>query len=161
MHPRVDELIRLLRLEPHPEGGHFVQTYRSALNVQPHDQRGTRAALTNIYFLLVEGDVSRWHRVASDEAWNWYEGAPLELFVVPPRGAEVTRIVLGPLSGESSPQHVVPAGWWQAARPRGSYSLVGCCVGPGFEFADFTLLGDVPEHERPVFDPASLLSDFL
>src|SRR5512143_3909601 len=110
MNTRVDELIRLLGLDPHPEGGHFVQGYRSELLVLPPDARGPRAALTSIYFLLARGEVSRWHRVESDEAWHWYEGSPLELLSVGPRGGSVTTTILGPLSGTSAPLHVVPAG---------------------------------------------------
>lgn len=159
MHPRASELIRLLRLEPHPEGGHFVQTFRSSLNVTPSDSRGSRAALTVIYFLLVQGSVSRWHRVASDEAWHWYEGEPLELFLAPPDTGVVHSLLLGPLSGNTAPQHIVPAGHWQGARSRGAYTLVGCSVGPGFEYSDFTQLSSLPEHERPQLTPSSLLTE--
>jgi uncharacterized protein len=161
MHPRVSELIDLLRLEPHPEGGHFVQTYRSSLMVRPSDSRGSRTALTVIYFLLVQGGVSRWHRVASDEAWQWYEGSPLELFTASPDTGVVQSSVLGPLSGVAAPQHVVPAGCWQAARSSGVYTLVGCSVGPGFEYSDFTLLSSLPDHERPRITPSSLLAELL
>ncbi len=161
MHPRTGELISLLQLEPHPEGGHFVQTFRSTLIVTPNDSRGSRAALTLIYFLLVEGGVSRWHRVASDEAWHWYEGYPVELFTAPPDTGVVQSSILGPLSGTTSPQHIVPAGHWQAARSSGPYSLVGCSVGPGFDYSDFTLLSSLPEQERPRITPISLLAELL
>ncbi|MGB8635447.1 MAG: cupin domain-containing protein, partial [Rhodanobacteraceae bacterium] len=121
----------------------------------------TRRALTLIYFLLVEGGISRWHRVASDEAWHWYEGAPLELFTASPESGVIGRSLLGPLSETASPQHVVPAGYWQAARPTGAYSLVGCSVGPGFEYSDFTLLSSLPELERPRLTPAALMDELL
>jgi predicted cupin superfamily sugar epimerase len=78
-HPRAAELVRRLRLEPHPEGGFYREVFRSALRVQPEDARPPRSALTLIYFLLVDGGCSRWHRVASDEAWSWVEGDALEL----------------------------------------------------------------------------------
>ena len=148
MHPRATELIQHLNLAQHPEGGWFVQTYRSLLEVNTDDGR-TRSSLTLIYFLLGEGMKSRWHRVKSEEAWHFYEGAPLELLVVAPRSSEVARIVLGPLTADSRPQHVVPAGCWQAARPLGDYSLVGCSVGPGFDFSDFALLDAAPKEEWP------------
>ena len=77
MHPRAAHLVQQLRLEPHPEGGFFRQLFRSSDAVTPADGRGTRTALTTIYFLLPRNDVSRWHRVASDEVWHFYEGATL------------------------------------------------------------------------------------
>jgi predicted cupin superfamily sugar epimerase len=134
-----------------------VEAFRSSLLVSPADGRGQRSALTIIYFLLVQGSFSRWHRVLSDEAWHWYEGDPLELLIARSAGGKVASINLGPLSESSVPQWVVPAGWWQAARPLGAYALVGCSVGPGFDYSDFTLLSAIPEAERPVFDPRSAL----
>ena len=160
MHPRARELIKHLRLALHPEGGHFLETFRSRLVVTPSDSRGARAALTVIYFLLVQGGVSRWHRVASDEAWHWYEGDPLELFTASRTGA-IKRSVLGPVSENFRPHQVVPAGHWQAARSTGAYTLVGCSVGPGFDFSDFTMLSSLPEHERPRLTPSDLLTGLL
>jgi hypothetical protein len=164
VHSRAAELIRTLKLEPHPEGGYFAQAFRSEALVAPCDPRfspPSRRALTVIWFLLVERSVSRWHRLLSDEAWHHYEGSPLELFIAPPGGGTVTRLTLGPLSETSAPLRIVPSGWWQAARPLGTYSLVGCSVGPGFEYDDFTLLASLPEGERPAFDPPALLAEFL
>ncbi len=161
MHPRAAELIRTLRLAPHPEGGHFAEVFRSGAVVSASDSRGPRSALTVIYFLLVEGSYSRWHRVRSDEAWHWYEGWPLELLSVGPEGGDVSSTTLGPVSGSSAPLHIVPALWWQAARPLGPYALVGCSVGPGFDFADFTLLAAIPEPQRPHFIPADALAGLL
>ncbi len=161
MHERAAELIRALKLQPHPEGGHFVEAFRSQGLVSPADERGSRAALTVIYFLLAEGAFSRWHRVRSDEAWHWYEGSPLELLSVAPHGGTVTSTTLGPASSTCAPLHVVPTGWWQAARPLGPYALVGCSVGPGFEYSDFSLLSSIPESERPIIDPRSLLAELL
>jgi uncharacterized protein len=160
MHARPRELIRLLKLQPHPEGGHFVETFRSGILVSPADGRSRRAALTVIYFLLTEGAFSRWHRVLSDEAWHACEGS-LELFTAPPEGGAVTRTIVGPLSDESAPLHVVPAGWWQAARPRNAYALVGCSVGPGFDYSDFTLLSSIPKAQRPVFFPGPIAAGLL
>jgi uncharacterized protein len=146
MDPRATDLIEVLGLRPHPEGGYFREVYRSAARVRPLDGRADRLALTTIYFLLVAGQVSRWHRVASDEVWHYYEGGPLELFVTDPGLNEVSRRLLGPVGDETAPVHVVLAGEWQAARPMGSYTLVGCTVGPGFEFADFQMLDSLPDE---------------
>ena len=102
-----------------------------------------RQSLTTIYFLLDSTQHSRWHRVRSDEAWHFYEGDPAELLLLDPAGQAVVAVRLGPVgAGASEPVHVVPAGWWQAARPTGAYSLVGCTVAPGFEFEDFDFLRD-------------------
>jgi predicted cupin superfamily sugar epimerase len=161
MHPRASELIQLLKLEPHPEGGHFVQTFRSSLSVTPSDLRGSRTALTVIYFLVVQGGICRWHRVTSDEAWHWYEGDSLEFFTAPPDSGIVQSSVLGPLSGDAAPQQIVPAGHWQAARTSGAYTLVGCSVGPGFEYSDFILLASLAEHERPRITPSFLVAELL
>ena len=139
---RVDELVSELRLGPHPEGGYFREIWRGDLGVEPADRRGARAGVTSIYFLLPEGAVSRWHRVRSDEIWHHYEGAPLELWLVPPDELRVERHRLGPLRSGQEPVRGVPARWWQAARSLGDYTLVGCTVGPGFEYSDFELLSD-------------------
>ncbi len=141
---RAAELIAALGLTPHPEGGHYRELHRSTSHVQPLDPRPLRPALTTIYFLLAEGEVSRWHRVASDEVWHHFEGAPLELVVADPAFTTVTHHTLGAVAEGRSPEHVVPAGDWQAARSTGAYSLVGCVVGPGFDFADFRMLRDLP-----------------
>lgn len=128
---RADALIRDLQLQPHPEGGHFAEVHRSA-------------AVTTIYFLLAAGEVSRWHRVRSEEIWHFYEGAPLDLLQLTPDGADLERIVLGPFEDRQRPVHCVPAHYWQAARSRGHYTLVGCTVAPAFRFEDFALLKDSP-----------------
>ena len=140
MDPRAAALIDRLALTPHPEGGHFAEIYRSSSRVQPADGRPARPALTTIYFLLVAGEVSRWHCVASDEVWHHYEGDSLELLSADARFESITRRVLGPVDGAARPVHVVPAGEWQAARTAGAYTLVGCTVGPGFDFSDFEML---------------------
>lgn len=115
--------------------------------------RGERSALTSIYFLLASGQTSRWHRVLSDEAWHFYEGSPLDLFTVNESLDRLEHTRLGPHSADPShdqaatrPTHVVPARAWQAVRPTGDYALVGCTVGPGFDFADFMMLSDDAVH---------------
>lgn len=138
------ELIRELRLEPHPEGGHFREIHRSRIRVECTDGRGSRSALTTIYYLLQRGEKSRLHKVAADEVWHFYEGGQLELLCVSEDLRVVTRTYLGSLEAGCVPTAVVPAGSWQAAQPLDAYALVGCTVGPGFEFADFTMLRDDP-----------------
>jgi predicted cupin superfamily sugar epimerase len=151
MHPRAAELIATLELAPHPEGGFYREVFRSASPVTPDDGRGPRAALTTIYFLLPDDAVSRWHRVASDEVWHLYEGGPLELLELDAHGDDLARHRLGPAGGGAeAPVRTIAAGRWQAARSLGGYTLVGCTVGPGFDFADFRLLADDPERAAHV-----------
>ncbi|MEZ4755724.1 MAG: cupin domain-containing protein [Flavobacteriales bacterium] len=140
------ELIDLLGLKPHPEGGFYRELYRSPRTVTTVDGRTERPALTTIYFLLPAGEVSRWHRVASDEVWHHLEGAPLELFLCDPGFRQVTRQVIGPFRSGLLPELVVMPMHWQAARSTGAYSVVACVVGPGFDFADFAMLRDLPEE---------------
>jgi hypothetical protein len=143
MHPRAAELIATLKLDPHPEGGFYREVFRSATPVAPADGRGQRAALTSIYFLLPRGSVSRWHRVTSDEVWHLYEGGPVELLALDGASRDLSRHQLAPIgSSAGAPVCTVRAGMWQAARPLADYALVGCTVGPGFDFADFQLLGE-------------------
>jgi predicted cupin superfamily sugar epimerase len=134
---RAAELIALLRMQPHPEGGWYREVFRSPRMVQPADGRPPRSALTTIDFLLVRGQFSAWHRVASDEAWHLVEGGPLRLWLVPPSLDCVERVDLGTTGATQAPRHVVPAQWWQAAEPLAEHALVGATVGPGFDFADF------------------------
>jgi predicted cupin superfamily sugar epimerase len=145
VHPRAAELIERLHLQPHPEGGFYREVFRSALRVQPEDARPARSALTVIYFLLVDGGWSRWHRVASDEAWSWVEGDALELLRIDAGLAAFTREALGAPGEGREAAAVIPAGDWQAARTTGAYTLVTCTVGPGFDFADFVMLSELPE----------------
>jgi predicted cupin superfamily sugar epimerase len=139
---RAASLIAMLNLIPHPEGGYYGELYRSSAVVHPTDGRGPRPALTTIYFLLAGDTVSRWHRVHSDEVWHFYEGAPLNLWVASPALDRVEEHQIGSLDGSRRPVGTVPAGWWQAARSTGTYTLVGCTVGPGFDFSDFVLAAD-------------------
>jgi predicted cupin superfamily sugar epimerase len=165
-----DALIARLQLQPHPEGGWYRELHRSDGQVHRADDGRRRAGLTVIAFLLTEGQRSRWHRVVgSDEVWHHAGGDPLDLWRLPPRGGDPERLRLGPLAaGEDpaapdprqapqGPLEVVPAGWWQAARSRGRWSLLHCCVGPGFDFEDFQLMADLPPADRPAgADPALL-----
>lgn len=135
--------IQHLGLEPHPEGGYYRQTYRSAETVSnlPPRYGGPRAFSTAIYFLLEQPQVSAFHRIASDEVWHFYQGDPLTVWMISPEG-ELSTLHLGPQPEAGQVfQGVVPAGYWFAATlaPSGRYALVGCTVAPGFEFADFEL----------------------
>ena len=129
-----DDLIRRLGLQPHPEGGHFVETYRAP----PTDGAG-RGVTTAIYFLLKAGERSHWHRVDAVEIWHWYTGAPLELSISEDGRRTRTAILGTAFVDGQQPQVVVPPHAWQAARTLGSWTLVGCTVSPAFEFAGFTL----------------------
>ncbi|HLO77834.1 MAG TPA: cupin domain-containing protein [Magnetospirillum sp.] len=125
-------LIDRLGLLPHPEGGHYVETYRH----RPAD--GGRGDCTAIYYLLARGERSHWHRVDAVEVWNFHAGDPLRLSIND--GGQTRHVVLGAdvLAGQV-PQVVVPAHAWQAAEPLGEWSLVGCIVAPAFEFAGFEM----------------------
>jgi uncharacterized protein len=129
-----EEIVELLGLQPHPEGGFYRETFRAPA------PDGGRGASTAIYYLLRGGDVSAWHRVVdADEVWHHYAGAPLEL-ILSADGQERRSVRLGTdLAAGERPQAVVPAGVWQAARPLGGWVLVGCTVAPAFEFAGFEM----------------------
>jgi len=150
MPSRAATLIRDLGLQPHPEGGHYREVFRSTRGVRPDDGRHARSGLTVIYFLLADGGSSRWHRVASDEAWSWIEGDPLELLRIDEGISGCTREMLGPPGPGREGVRVVPAGQWQAARTTGAYTLVSCAVGPGFDFADFAMLSAHPREAEAV-----------
>jgi len=129
-----DEVIRELSLAPHPEGGFFRETFRDKALAA-----GERAASTAIYYLLPQGEISRWHRVDAVEIWHFYAGAPLEL-CLSEDGLEASRHRLGnDLATGERPQLVAPVGWWQSAKSLGAWTLVGCTVAPGFEFSRFEL----------------------
>lgn len=126
----------------------FREVYRSRLPVRRPDG-ATRPALTTIFFLLPAGAVSQWHRVAADEVWHYYEGADLELSVLQQGDAAARTWRLGRVAGDTLPVRIVPADAWQSARSLGDYTLVGCTVAPGFEFADFLMLEDAAPERRP------------
>jgi uncharacterized protein len=128
------DVIRILDLKPHPEGGHFRETFRD-----PQSVEGGRAASTAIYFLLARGERSHWHRVDAAEAWHWHAGAPLALDIAAASGPAHRSILGCNLAAGERPQAIVPAHAWQAAESLGDWTLVGCTVAPGFEFAKFEL----------------------
>lgn len=125
-------IVRLLDLAPHPEGGFYRETFRDPCQVDG------RAVSTAIYFLLPEGRASSWHRVDAAEVWHFYAGAPLELSIDDDAGRVICRLGVDLAAGER-PQAVVPGGAWQSARTLGRWTLIGCTVAPGFEFARFEI----------------------
>ena len=128
------EIVACLDLRPHPEGGHYRETFRD----KRLDAEG-RAASTLIYFLLARGERSHWHRVDAAEAWHFYAGSALRLRIAAD-GSQPETVMLGSdLAAGERPQAVVPADAWQSAEPTGDWTLVGCTVAPGFEFSGFEL----------------------
>ena len=127
------EVIRLLDLRPHPEGGHFRETFRD-----PRCDADGRSLATAIYFLLSAGERSHWHRIDAVEIWHWYAGAALALQIAGSDGVATVRLGVDLAAGEQ-PQAVVPAGAWQSAESLGAWTLVGCTVTPGFDFSKFEL----------------------
>ena len=126
-----DEIIAELNLSPHPEGGHYRQTW-----IADNDGRPTG---TCIYFLLAEGENSHWHKVDATEIWLYHSGDPLILSLSKTDKGPATDHVLGPDLATASPQIIVPKHHWQSARTTGAYTLVSCTVSPGFDFAGFEL----------------------
>jgi predicted cupin superfamily sugar epimerase len=141
-----DEVIRILELAPHPEGGHFRETFRESAKA------GERAASTAIYFLLKAGEQSHWHKVDAAEVWHYYAGDPLLLETAPPSG-NISGLRLGAsIETGERPQATVLPNHWQRARSLGAWTLVGCTVAPGFTFDGFILAA-------PDFSPARPESD--
>jgi uncharacterized protein len=150
--------IEQLQLQPHPEGGHYKETYRSAGNIAPaclpKGISGSRSYSTAIYFLLQQGDFSAFHRIKSDECWHFYDGGTLLIHILHQNGAySCTRLGKNIHEGEVF-QYVVPAGAWFASEPASFFTLTGCTVAPGFDFADFEmakrddLLKEFPQHKE-------------
>jgi predicted cupin superfamily sugar epimerase len=136
------EIIRMLKMQPHPEGGHYVETFRDGPGLDG------RTRCTAIYFLLQAGEVSAWHRVDATEAWLWHAGGPLAVSISPTGGrADTIAVRLGPdLRAGQRPQAIVPANAWQTAETLGAWTLVSCVVAPGFSFDGFEL---APPDWRP------------
>jgi predicted cupin superfamily sugar epimerase len=129
-----EAVIAALDLKPHPEGGHYREVWRDA------PPGGGRGAGTAILYLLARGEVSHWHRVRdAAEGWHWHAGSALALSLSADGWREERRMLGPDLGGGQSPFALVPAGWWQAARPLGAWALVGCTVSPAFEFSGFEM----------------------
>lgn len=136
-----EDVVGLLNMQPHPEGGFYVETFRDEVT-----DRDGRAASTLIYFLLPKGVVSRWHKVDAVETWHWYGGAPLELSIsTDGKSRKDLRLGNNLVIGER-PQGIVPRDGWQQARSLGAWTLVGCTVAPGFQFEGFEM---APEGWEP------------
>lgn len=154
------KIIEQLHLQPHPEGGYYKETYRASLQVGPDNFTGMRNISTGIYFLLMKGNFSAFHRIKSDEMWHFYKGNPLNVYVIYSDGRlEIIKLGMELDKGER-PQAVVPAGCWFASKVAGAgkFSLVGCTVSPGFDFQDFEmaerkkLTEEFPQHQRIIHD---------
>lgn len=133
-----DDIIEKLELFPHPEGGHFKEVYRSSDTVFSKNVSSERSSVTDIYFLLKEGECSRFHKVLHDEIWNFYLGDPLKL--IDYDGFNIKDVLLG--GDDLNFKYTIKANNWQAAESLGEYSLVGCTVAPGFDFLDFSFIDD-------------------
>jgi predicted cupin superfamily sugar epimerase len=156
---KIHELINQLSLVPHPEGGWYREVYRARERIQT--RRGLRAALTTIHYLLERQQLSRWHVVESDEVWHFYDGDALELLEYDPAMRHLERHVLGNVRDGNEIVSVIPSGRWQAARSLGDYSLVGCTVGPGFEFEDFRFVAALPGHTGHFTDELAPFASLL
>ena len=156
-----DQLIKSLRLTPHPEGGFFRETYRAAETIArdalPNGFGGDRVFSTSIYYLLQARQISVLHRIRSDELWHFHMGDALEVIDITPDGALTTTVLGHDVADGNTLQSVVPAGHWfgaRLARPaKDAFALVGCTVAPGFDFADFemadrdAILNAFPQHQ--------------
>jgi len=159
---KIKHIIKRLNLKPHPEGGYFRETYRSAGELIPEclgsDYHGKRNFATGIYFLLTSDTFSAFHKIKQDEMWHFYDGSPLKLHILLETGEYFTQILGCNLDAGEIPQIVIPGGNWFAATVvnAGSYTLTGCTVSPGFDFADFELarmedlISRFPQHRKVI-----------
>ncbi|GAB2493619.1 cupin domain-containing protein [Algoriphagus taiwanensis] len=148
---RIAELVHLLDMKAHPEGGFYAETYRSPQSILKSGEE--RSLTTSIYFLLRSEDVSHFHRIQSDELWYWHEGSPLTVHLLTEQGHE--KLKLGPVNSDGCrPQHLVPAQtiFGSTVDDSDSYALVSCVVAPGFDFRDFELF--TAEELSPLFPDA-------
>ena len=153
----MQDLIDKFKLAPHPEGGYYAVVYESKQSVTSPAVNQDRKAVTHIYFLLSEGQVSRFHKLAHDEIWNFYQGDPLKLIKY--NGSTVEEVIIG--SGCSNCVSIVEGGVYQAAESTGAYSLVGCTVAPGFEFEDFSFLRDEIEMKEKLLKEFPSYREFV
>lgn len=157
---RTNQLIKILNLKKHPEGGFYKETYRSEgvipSEVLSKDINGDRNYCTGIYFLLISDNFSAFHRIKQDEMWHFYEGSPLVVHMIDKEGNYSLQKIGLDLEDGQVPQFVVPKGVWFASEVMkpDSYSLVGCTVAPGFDFADFelaekdSLISEFPKYSK-------------
>ncbi|WP_298758348.1 cupin domain-containing protein [uncultured Psychroserpens sp.] len=142
---KIQQIIKQLELQPHPEGGYFKETYRSSGEIKNDslgdNYNGQRNYSTCIYFLLTSDNFSALHRIKQDEIWHFYDGSPIRLHVISESGIHTEHLIGNDLNKGEVPQYIVPSGCWFAAEviDKNAYSLVGCTVSPGFSFEDFEL----------------------
>lgn len=140
-----EDIIKLLDLQAHPEGGWFKEVHRHT------GPDGVRGVVTSIYYLLQAGERSHWHRVTdAEEVWNYHAGGSLLLRIAPPDGPVTVHRLGADLAAGQRPQATVPTGWWQSAEPEGDWTLVGCTVAPAFDFAGFEMAPPGWEPGRPI-----------
>ncbi len=147
------DIIEKLGLKPHPEGGHYKRTHTSDEMVQT--ERGKRHAMTSIYYILLPGEISKIHKIQSDERWYYHKGSALRFYIFNEQGI-VEELLLGPIDKNGEYSICIPANTWFAAKPdiEDSYSLASCAVCPGFDFNDFelanknTMLQQFPQHKN-------------
>ncbi len=156
------EIIEKLDLQEHPEGGYFKEMYRSEEKISNSElgerYQGDRNHSTCIYFLLTSKKFSAFHKINQDEIWHYYKGAPIKLHIISKEGGYSFVMIGNDFDKDEVPQHVVKGGDWFAAEvlERDAYTLVGCTVAPGFDFADFVLpkreelIGMFSEHEEVI-----------
>ena len=144
MNEKAKYYIQKLQLKKHPEGGYFREVYRSGemISIDVPKKNLKRNVSTSIYFLLEGSQISKFHRLKSDELWHFCEGDPLDLHCIDPGAWEAQILRLGPRAEGVSLVHVIRAGCWQAACSTGGYTLVGCTVAPGFEYRDYRIFED-------------------
>ena len=139
------EIIKQLKLLPHPEGGWFREILRSENYVIRKDGE-RRNNITGIYYMLRKNEISTWHRVISaDEIWIYLKGAPLNLWCLDDGNKELRKLRID----SKNPIEIIPSGYWQAATTSGAFTLASCCVGPGFDFSDFEMLRNLDPSLRP------------
>ncbi|WP_452599953.1 cupin domain-containing protein [Pontimicrobium sp. MEBiC01747] len=156
----IENIIKLLNLKPHPEGGYFKETYRSIGNINTDSldptYNGVRSYSTCIYFLLTSNTFSAFHRIKQDEIWHFYDGTTIKLHTISPEGQHSEYKIGRDFTTGEVPQLVVSGGDWFAAEVSGNdtYALVGCTVAPGFDFSDFELpnrtelISKFPQHQK-------------
>ena len=158
---KLSEIISMLGLKQHPEGGFYKRIYTSddmVTTVNPPCSKIERPCSTSIYYLLKQDDFSAWHRLKSDEQWHHYEGNPVTIYAIDPNTRELLHYELGSILDHKSPHVLIKRGFWFSAQSigteNGSFSFVGCTVTPGFDFDDYelaereALMSEYPEHSE-------------
>lgn len=151
-----NQIIEKLELTPHPEGGYFKEVYRSSDTVFSNNASSERSAITDIYFLLKKGEISRFHKVLHDEIWNFYLGDPLKL--IDYHKSKANEIILG--DNNLNFKYTIKSKHWQAAESLGDFSLVGCTVAPGFDFSDFSFMED-EDTKQTINDLFNIYNRFI